>query len=115
MKIQINMKPKKDLMVERFQQLAGITSISEIGTPDMFKSEKEFDWEDYYDDSDLNGASVEIAMDDLIMDFEEVLQKTFPADPKLRDDARHHIKDLWAVKISSWRDRNRGAGIPGGE
>jgi len=62
---------------------------------------EEFDFENY-DDTDLAGMGFEIAIDEMIADAQEAINKTIPNDPKLRREARIEIKKLWMSKISQW-------------
>lgn len=62
---------------------------------------EEFDFENY-DDTDLAGMGFEIAIDEMIADAQEAINKTIPNDPKLRRESRIEIKKLWMSKISQW-------------
>lgn len=91
-----------------------LSSILKEKQLDAFKSDKRFDWEEF-EDTDFNGPEVEMAILNLIDDFEQQLQSEFPADPNLRNQARIAIKQLFDWNLKSWKDRNKGRGIPGGE
>jgi len=58
-----------------------------------------FDWKDF-DDTDLSGPSVEMAIDDLIMDFEKIIKSEIPEE--LQYAARIQVKKLWRDKIMNW-------------
>lgn len=62
-----------------------------------------FDWQDY-DDTDIAGPLMEIAIDNLIEQTVELLNKEFPNGKypdKDRSDAVKNIKLLWIEKIKS--------------
>jgi len=67
------------------------------------KINEDFDFEDY-DDTDLAGMGFEIAIDNLIEDAKNALNKTIPDNKLLRMEARIAIKNLWKEKISMWKD-----------
>jgi hypothetical protein len=59
----------------------------------------EFDFENF-DDTDLNGPSTEMAIDNLIGEFEEIIKAQVPEE--LHDSARTAVKELWKDKLASW-------------
>jgi hypothetical protein len=62
-------------------------------------SSNEFDFEDF-DNTDLNGPSAEMVIDDLIGEFEEIIKAQVPEE--LHDSARTAVKELWKDKLASW-------------
>jgi hypothetical protein len=64
-----------------------------------------FDWENYME-TDLNGASIEMMIDQLI---EEAKQRINDTIPNTRDNrnllfgAKSAIKKLWKSKIDNWK------------
>ena len=65
----------------------------------MYGDSNEFDFEDF-DDTDLNGPSVEMIIDDLIGEFEQIIKSQVPEE--LQDSARTSVKELWKYKLDSW-------------
>jgi hypothetical protein len=66
---------------------------------DYTSSSNEFDFEDF-DNSDLNGPSTEMVIDDLIGEFEQLIKSQVPEE--LHDSARTAVKELWKDKLASW-------------
>lgn len=54
-----------------------------------------------FDDTDLNGSAVEMAIDDLISEFDQIIKKAVPQD--LQYSARIFVKKLWASKLKDWK------------
>lgn len=54
-----------------------------------------------FDDTDLNGSAVEMAIDDLISEFDRIIKKAVPQD--LQYSARIFVKKLWASKLKDWK------------
>ena len=63
--------------------------------------EEAFDFEEY-DNTDLNGSSAEAAIDELIRDYQNVIESEIP-DPRMQPMARMAIKKLWKEKLDAWR------------
>jgi len=66
---------------------------------DYTSSSNEFDFENF-DDTDLNGPSTEMVIDDLIGEFEQLIKSQVPEE--LHDSARTAVKELWKDKLASW-------------
>jgi hypothetical protein len=66
------------------------------------REETTFDFEDF-DDTDLSGAGIEIAIDDLLADFQESIDKVLANNPTLKSKARIEIKKMIVDKIKNWR------------
>lgn len=59
-----------------------------------------FDFEDFQD-TDLEGPGVEIAIDNLIAEFDQIIKTNVPK--QLQYSARIAVKKLWLEKIKNWR------------
>lgn len=67
--------------------------------------EEKTNWMDFfevYDNTDLNGPGTEIAIDELINDYKQMIAKEIPEED--RYVARIAIKKLWQEKIANWKD-----------
>jgi hypothetical protein len=71
----------------------------EYDDDDYTSSSNEFDFENF-DDTDLNGPSTEMVIDDLIGEFEQLIKSQVPEE--LHDSARTAVKELWKDKLASW-------------
>lgn len=59
-----------------------------------------FDFEDFQD-TDLEGPGVEMAIDNLIADYDQTIKTSVPKE--LQYSARIAVKKLWLEKIKNWR------------
>jgi len=63
-----------------------------------------FDFEDY-DNTDLAGSGVEMAIDELIRDYQDRIEAEIP-DMSMHTSARIAIKKLWKQKLDAWKGGN---------
>lgn len=69
-----------------------------------FEHINEYFYFDNFDDTDISGSNMEIAIDQMIEDAKTALIKIIPEDKSLRNDARIAIKKLWKEKIDNWKE-----------
>jgi valyl-tRNA synthetase len=53
-----------------------------------------------YDDTDLNGSGVEMALTQLIEEYTELIKKQIPKEDQ--NKVRQEIKKLWLYHIKNW-------------
>jgi hypothetical protein len=105
-------EPKLDGLGDEFEQAEIVSEDEEDFNPVYTR----IDWEDL-DDTDLNGASMEMAINDLIDDANADIRNAMMSDPTLARLAQANptqaeaqirllIKKLWMNKIQNWRARN---------
>jgi hypothetical protein len=105
-------EPKLDGLGDEFEQAEIVSEDEEDFNPVYTR----IDWEDL-DDTDLNGASMEMAINDLIDDASSDIKNAMMSDPTLARLAQANptqaeaqirllIKKLWMNKIQNWRARN---------
>lgn len=61
-----------------------------------------FDFENY-DDTDLSGPSLEMAIVEMIEEAKRAIKKEIPNDIKLQTQARVAIKKLWQYHLNQWK------------
>lgn len=60
------------------------------------------DFFDKYEDTEIDGFKMEIAIDELIENTKDAINKTLPSED--RHMARIEIKKIWIEKIKRWQD-----------
>ena len=93
---------KKDVKKESLQIQELRNTIREVIKQSLREDINEFDFEDF-DNTDLNGASVEIAIDELFVEFQKSIDKVLSANAGLKSKARIAIKQMIVDKLKQWK------------
>jgi hypothetical protein len=93
---------KKDVKKESLQIQELRNTIREVIKQSLREDINEFDFEDF-DNTDLNGASVEMAIDDLFGEFQNSIDKVLSANAGLKSKARIAIKQMIVDKLKQWK------------
>lgn len=78
------------------------TLIRNIVSETLREETNEFDFEDF-DDTDLSGSSIEIAIDDLLGEFQNSIDMVLKYNSSLKSKARIAIKKMIMDKLKNWR------------
>ena len=76
--------------------------IRNIVSETLREDTNEFDFEDF-DDTDLSGSSIEIAIEDLLGEFQNSIDTVLRHNSALKSKARIAIKKMIMDKIKNWR------------
>lgn len=93
---------KKDVKKESLQIQKFRNTIKEVIKQTLREDLNEFDFEDF-EDTDLNGASVEMAIDDLFGEFQNSIDKVLAMNVGLQSKARIAIKKMIIDKLKEWK------------
>jgi hypothetical protein len=93
---------KKDVKKESLQIQELRNSIREVIKRSLREDINEFDFEDF-DNTDLNGPSIEIAIDELFGEFQKSIDKVLSANAGLKSKARIAIKQMIVDKLKQWK------------
>jgi hypothetical protein len=93
---------KKDVKKESLQIQELRNTIREVIKQSLREDINEFDFEDF-DNTDLNGSSVEIAIDELFGEFQKSIDKVLSANAGLKSKARIAIKQMIVDKLKQWK------------
>ena len=93
---------KKDDKKESLQIQELRNTIREVIKQSLREDINEFDFEDF-DNTDLNGASVEIAIDELFGEFQKSIDKVLSSNAGLKSKARISIKQMIVDKLKKFK------------